>query len=269
MDMTTQQTLCSVSNFCAGYDRHMVVRDLAFSLPCQTLTALIGINGSGKSTLLKGLCRLISSSGTCRLHPDGSDSGELCFLDRLSPRQLSHYISYIPQRMSQPPALPVLDIVLMGFEPSLHLLQTPGASHRAVAQKALQAVGMYEMQNRNFQTLSEGQKQLVILARALVQDSSLLLLDEPDSALDFSNRRMILQTLRNIVTGKPKAALLILHDPALALDCCDQLLLLKDGTLNSILHPSTDSEEYMSEAFSRLYGPVRVFRHDGHCFLYS
>lgn len=264
MGISTDKPLLSVSDFFAGYGPHTIVSDVSFSLPEKTLTALIGANGSGKTTLLKGLCRLIPSGGMCRINT-ASRSYELL---RLSTRQLAGQISYIPQRSDPPPSLPVLDIVLMGFEPVLRLLQSPGRRHREAARQALSLVGLSGMEEVNFQTLSEGQRQLVILARALVQDSRLLLLDEPDSALDFANRHMVLHTLRKIMYDKQKAGLLILHDPGLALEYCDQLLLIRDGRLYKALYPSDDSEETMSEAFTHLYGPVRVFRRDGHCFLY-
>lgn len=195
--------------------------------------------------------------------PYGSD------LRTLSPRRLARAVSYIPQRSGIAVPLPVIDVVLMGFEPVLHLLEQPGKLHREQARAALAAVGMAGYENHSFQTLSEGQKQLCILARTLVQDAPLLLLDEPDSALDFTNRHLLLDTLRRTVAERQRTCLLVLHDLSLALDCCDQLLLMESGQLTGIVHPRTDSEETLSSSLSVLCGPVRVFRRDGHCFLYQ
>lgn len=267
-----------VTDFSAGYGRDMIVRNISFSIPSGTLTALIGPNGCGKTTLLKGLCRLIPRSGKAILTSQAdlasgksrNTSEHSCAsfdTDSCSARQLARHISYIPQRSGIHIPLTVLDVVLMGFQPFLPLLASPGKKHTADARTALAAVGMQDYASKNFQTLSEGQKQLCILARALVQKTQLLLFDEPDSALDYPNRHKMLHTIRQIVYDKKKTGLLILHDLGIALDYCDQLLVMKDGRLCGILHPQTDSEAVLSETLSCVYSPVKVFRHHGHCFL--
>lgn len=259
----------SVSEFSAGYDGQKLFKNLSFSLEAGTLTALIGENGCGKSTLLKGICRLIPAQGQVLLH-QGAGLGEepdVLPLHTFSHRRLARCVSYIPQRSDPAPALSVLDMVLMGFHSSLHLLESPGSAHRAEASAALALVGLDGAEKKDYRTLSEGQKQLVILARTLVQDSNLWLLDEPDSALDFVNRHRMLGLLRRIAAGKQRAGLLVLHDPGLALAYCDQLLLMKDGRILDTLHPAEDSEARMTRAFSALYGAVRILRQDGHCVL--
>lgn len=271
----------TVTNFSAGYDSRKnknddaVVRNVSFSLDDGSLTALIGANGCGKSTLLKGICRLIPAEGNCILQNAAALSSAFTksgpnhlSLHRLSSRQMARLISYIPQRSGITISLSALDVVLMGFHPYLGLLESPGKVHREKTLAALKTVGLSEAKNQDFLTLSEGQKQLCILARTLVQDTSLLLLDEPDSALDFSNRQMLLQTIQKIVHTGQKTALLVLHDINLALDYCDQLLLMKDGIITQILYPKADSEKILSEALSGICGPVEVFRRDGHCFMY-
>lgn len=267
-----------VTDFSAGYGRNMIVRDISFSISSGTLTALIGPNGCGKTTLLKGLCRLIPHCGKAVLtsqcskalpeaHRPFSASDSPIDTENCSAREIARYISYIPQRSGIHIPLSVLDVVLMGFQPFLPLLSSPGKKHTADAVAALTAVGMQDYASKNFQTLSEGQKQLCILARALVQKTQLLLFDEPDSALDFPNRHKMLHTIRQIVYDQKKTALLILHDLSIALDYCDQLLVMKDGRLCGILHPRTDSEIVLSENLSAIYGPVKVFRRHGHCFV--
>lgn len=267
-----------VTDFSAGYGSDMIVRNISFSIPSNTLTALIGPNGCGKTTLLKGLCRLIPHSGKavltsqcCKNLPEArrpfSDPGIPIDTENCSSREIARHISYIPQRSGIHIPLTVLDVVLMGFQPFLPLLASPGKKHTTDARTALAAVGMQDYASKNFQTLSEGQKQLCILARVLVQKTQLLLFDEPDSALDFPNRHKMLHTIRQIVYDQKKTALLILHDLGIALDYCDQLLVMKEGRLCGILHPQTDSEFVLSEKLSAIYGPVKVFRHYGHCFV--
>ena len=106
--------------------------------------------------------------------------------------------------------------------------------------------------------MSEGQKQLCILARTLVTNSSLLLLDEPESALDFRYRHRLLQIIREWIGPDQRCALVALHDPMLALNGCDDLLILKDGRKMGILHPGTDSFERMEEMLCAVYGRVSL-----------
>lgn len=276
-----------VTDFSAGYGKKQIVSGVSFCLESGTLTALLGTNGCGKTTLLKGLCHLAAHSGSAVLVPSdpggeqpGSSEKQSSFgggrpgsgnlpirLDSCSSRQIARHVSYIAQKSGIHISLPALEVVLMGFQPFLPLLSSPGKSHRASARLALQTVGLAGYEEQDFLTLSEGQKQLCILARALVQNTELLLFDEPDSALDYPNRHKILNTIHKIVYDRKKAGLLVLHDLNMALDYCDQLLLMKNGTLIGTLRPREDSEELLSTALCRLYGPVRVFRKEGHCFI--
>ncbi|MGI6018840.1 MAG: ABC transporter ATP-binding protein [Marvinbryantia sp.] len=264
-----------VKNFSAGYaaqkknSSNAIVKNVSFSLNNRTLTALIGANGCGKSTLLKGICRLIPSSGTVLFQETTLDKhSEQLPLHRLTTRQIARLISYIPQRSGISVSLSALDIVLMGFHPYLGLLESPGKLHREKASIALEMVGLADQKDQDFLTLSEGQKQLCILARTLVQDTCLMLFDEPDSALDFSNRQLLLQTIREVICTRNKTGLLVLHDINLALDYCDQLLIMKDGKIIQTLYPKIDSEKLLSESLSVICGNVEVFHRNGHCMMY-
>ena len=121
-------------------------------------------------------------------------------------------------------------------------------------------------ENENYLSLSEGQKQLCILARTLVSDANLLLLDEPESALDFRFRYQMLDMLKNWVAQKKRGAIVTLHDGALALNYCDELLLLSDGRVLGTIRPKTDPFEKTEEMLSQVYGSIslqRCFGRDG------
>lgn len=235
---------------CAGYGRKEILHSLDFSLEPGEITGLIGPNGCGKTTLLKTICQLLPYQGTFTLNNT--------LLDSLNSRELAKYISYIPQKQSISLSLSVFDVVLMGFNPYLKLLENPTKAQKELARNALREVEMESYSGASFLTLSEGQKQLVILARTLVEHTALLLLDEPDSALDFSNRHKILQLLNKQVTTLEKAALLTLHDPNLALEFCHRILFLKDGQITASIRPKTDSIQTMEQAFSSVFGPVTI-----------
>ena len=239
----------------AGYGKHLVLRDVSFQADGGMLTALLGANGCGKTTLLKVLCRQLPYTGSCLF--GGTP------LTALSHRALARQVSYIPQRSGIGISLPVLEVVLMGFNPVLGVLERPSAAQKQRALEALAAVGMEARAAEDYQRLSEGQKQLCILARTMVEDARLLLMDEPESSLDFHHRHRIMRLLSGLVTDTGKACLVTLHDPALALAYCQRLILLKDGACIAVLHPGTDSLSRMEAALSEIYGPVRLARLEG------
>lgn len=242
--------LFTADNLSIGYGKKDVLSNISFSLTPGTITGLLGANGSGKSTLLKALCRQLPYKGTCRLKSR--------MLTDFSLRKLAGAVSYIPQRSGISISLPLIDVVLMGFNPDLKLLERPSPKQQEEARRALVAVGLAGKEMEDYLTLSEGQKQLCILARTIVENTSLLLLDEPDSALDFHNKYRMMQILQRLTHDQEKAALICLHDPNLALDYCDQLLLLKDGRCFTSLLPAADSLAQMQEALSKIYGSVSL-----------
>lgn len=246
-----------MSLFCArsvtaGYGKSKIVEDISFSLERGSLVGILGANGSGKTTLLKAVCGILPHSGACLL--------EGTALETLSPRQLARRVSYIPQRSGITIDISVLDVVLMGFNPRLGLLQHPTGAMKDLALQALRQVGLGGREQSNYQHLSEGQKQLCILARTLVADCALLLMDEPESALDFRFRHRMLELLRAWIQEKQVGALVTLHDPMLALNYCDKLLLLSQGTLIGELRPREQSLAELEVLLSQIYGTVTLHR---------
>jgi iron complex transport system ATP-binding protein len=251
-----------IDNLTAGYGKHHIIKDISFSAPAGCLVGVIGANGSGKTTLLKALCGILPHQGTCNL--DGVT------LEKLSPKQLSRLCGYIPQRSGISIDISALDVVLMGFNPYLGILEKPNRSMINTATQVLSMVGLEGKENTNYMHLSEGQKQLCILARTLVTESKLLLLDEPESALDFRFRYRMLSLLRNYVTDSKKAAIVTLHDPVLALNHCDRLILLANGTVLGTINPNSDDLKQMEQMLCMIYGNIclqRCINRSGHSYL--
>lgn len=242
----------SVNGITGGYGKQNVIESISFDLESRCLMGIIGANGSGKTTLLKALCGILPHYGTCTL--EGTD------LESLSARELAKLVSYIPQRSGISIDISALDVVLMGFNPHLGLLEHPSKKMKDYAMQALTQVGLAGKEEMNYLHLSEGQKQLCILARTLVSDSKLLLLDEPESALDFCFRHQMLSLLHNWVTSGKRSAIVTLHDPTLALNFCDRLLLLSDGGVLDIIEPKADSLDKMEHMLSKIYGPISLQR---------
>lgn len=243
-------SLLEVRGLGAGYGRRQVLREVSFSLGAGELVGILGVNGCGKSTLLKSVCGILPHTGECLL--DGVS------LESLPPRRLARLCGYIPQRSGIEIDISAIDVVLMGFNPRMGLLEHPSREMRAAASAALEQVGLGDRGEDNYLSLSEGQKQLCILARTLVSQGRLLLLDEPESALDFHRRDYMLRLLQAWVREGERGALVALHDPSLALQYCDRLLLLDGGCVSGIISPATDSLSAMERALSALYGEVSL-----------
>ena len=244
-------SILEVRQLTAGYGGKKVLQGVSFSLMPGELVGILGENGSGKTTLLKSICGIVPHGGSCLV--GGMDSRSL------SPRALARQVSYIPQQSGISIDLSALDVVLMGFNPRLGLLEYPSQDMKQQARRALREVGLAGREEENYQTLSQGQKQLCMLARTLVSQARLLLLDEPESALDFGGRYRMLTQLRRCLGGHC-GALVTLHDPQLALNCCDRLLLLGGGKLLGEICPRQDSLESMEEKLIGLYGGLTLLR---------
>lgn len=247
-------SLLEVRHLCAGYGKRRILEDISFSLAPGELVGVLGENGSGKTTLLKSVCGILPHRGECLLGGENRED--------LSSRQLARKISYIPQRSGISIDLSALEVVLMGFNPQLRLLEYPNAAMKRRAGQALEAVGLGGRGEENFQSLSQGQQQLCILARTLVSQAEVLLLDEPESALDFGGRYRMLGQLQDFL-GREKAALVTLHDPQLALNRCHRLLLLSGGKLMGEIFPGRSSLRDMESALEKLYGELSLSRVDG------
>ena len=231
--------ILSASSLSFSYPRHPVLEDVSFTLPENRLTCLLGPNGSGKSTLLKLLLGFLRpSSGS--IYIDGKD------LKEFSARETAERIAYIPQESPAVYAHTVKDMVLMGRAPKLGFLGHPGKEDEEKAEEALEALGIGKLSGRPVTKISGGEKQLVMLARALVQESSVLLLDEPAAALDYSNRLMVLETLEDLA-AKGYSVLVSTHNPEDALLTQSPALALLGGRL-------TFHEKIDEPMLTKLYG---------------
>lgn len=252
----SMQLVLRLENFSAGYGDTSIVQNCSFTLERGHAVGLLGLNGCGKTTLLKGICGLIRTSGSCLVQ--GMDPS------KMGDRQRAMYISYIAQRGSIGFPISSLDVVLMGFNPALGLLEQPGKKHVDRALEALQGVGLCHRADADFAALSEGQRQLVTLARALVQNTPLLLFDEPDSALDFTNRHMVFDALQRMLAAEEKAAIFSMHDANFALRYCSRLLLMKKGRLVADLQVQRCEKKELEQALGLVYGPVALLEYGGY-----
>ena len=246
--------LLKIENVRCGYQHKEIVHNASLSVAPGEFCALLGLNGCGKTTLMKAICGLLPvHQGKCLV--DGVD----CTRD--NERQRALKMSYIPQRGSMITGKTVLEVVLMGFNARLHLLDSPGKTHREKAMEALARLGMDHLAQRGYVTLSEGQKQIIILARTMVQDTPVMLMDEPDSALDFVNRNLVLGKIREVLHSQNRAGLITLHDPNFALAYCDSVILMREGEIIQRLTLKDATRAEIQDALSKIYGAIQILEY--------
>lgn len=248
--------LLNLENAWAGYGNRKVVRGVSLTIERGEFCALLGLNGSGKTTLLKALCGLLPmEEGRCLV--DSLDCTGFNEYKR------ARYISYIPQRYSKMQGVTVLDAVLMGRNPHLALFASPTVADRQQAKNLLDKMGIPQLAHEDFARISEGQKQLVILARTLLQDAPVMLMDEPDSALDFLNRHKMLSRVRQLIQDEGKAGLVTLHDPNFALAYCHRIFLLQEGQIIGQLSLAEAPKEEIWRCLTKIYGDIVMLEHEG------
>lgn len=152
-------------------------------------------------------------------------------------------------------------MVLMGITPYLGAFQTPTKEHRDLAYDMLKLVGMEGFYKENFLKLSEGQKQLIIISRNLMQNAELMLFDEPDSALDFKNKHRILTKIRDVVKREGGGGIITPHDPNLALNYCDRIIILNKGNVFSEFKTENVDKDFLHKVFTEIYGDIDVIKY--------
>jgi len=205
-----------------GYPDRTVGRGLDVALSTGEVLALLGPNGSGKTTLLKTLLGLLRpKAGEVRL-------GDKPLSD-YSIRERARVIAYVPQVHIGTFAFTVEAVVQMGRTAHGNLFSRPSARDRAVAQSALERFGIAALANRPYTMISGGERQLVLLARALAQEPKFIVLDEPTASLDFGNQGKVMNEIRDLAKSG-HGVLFTTHDPNHALRAADRAYLLREGT---------------------------------------
>lgn len=242
--------ILSVNGVSFSYRGAPVLEDVTFSLAEGEMAALLGPNGTGKTTLLRTINGILRPKGGTVLIE--SRDAFAC-----SPRERARFFGYVPQR-GEVVRLTVFDAVLLGRRP--HLGWTVERRDLEKVESALETLSLETFALRYLDELSGGEFQKVLLARALVQEPRVLLLDEPTSSLDLKNQLDMLATLRRVVRGHNVSALMSLHDLNTAFRSADRLLFLKDGVIRGSCAPSEAPEALIRE----VYGvPVDIVSHKG------
>lgn len=233
----------SVVGGCFSYGSIPILRDISFSLENREVLAVLGPNGVGKTTLLRCMMGLLRwKKGETLI--DGTP------ITRLSNAALWKRIAYVPQSKGTNLSYTALEMVLMGRSARIGLFAQPTQEDREAAEAALDTVGVRFLRDKKCSQMSGGELQMVLIARALSASPELLVLDEPESNLDFKNQLIILETIHRLSCEKGISAIVNTHYPAHALQIADKALILnRDG--RSIWGPACEviNEKTMQQAF--------------------
>ena len=222
-----------------SYNSSTILKDVSFEVNRGQILGVLGVNGAGKSTLLKCLNRILRPQlGTVLL-----SETEILSLKR---NEIARKVGYVPQRYDQE-YLTVFDAVLLGRKP--HIKWGPTNHDISIVENVLRLMGLTEHSLRPVKTLSGGQAQKVIIARALAQEPDVLLLDEPTSNLDVRNQLEVMGLVTEAVRHRGVCAMMAIHDLNLALRFTDTVLFLKHGEVHAIENRDSITPEVIQEVY--------------------
>jgi iron complex transport system ATP-binding protein len=212
-----------------GYRGHLVGRDITLALAPGEVLCLLGPNGAGKTTLFRTLLGLQPPLGGAVLI-DGAP------LASLPPAEIARRLAYVPQAHVTEFSYSVLDVVLMGRTARIKAFASPGPADERVAREKLAGLGIGELAEQDYTRISGGQRQLALIARALAQETPILVLDEPTASLDFGNQALVLARIRDL-SRQGLGIVLSTHDPDHALMVSTRVAVIADGGLRAIGPP--------------------------------
>uniref|UniRef100_UPI003B519082 ABC transporter ATP-binding protein n=1 Tax=Roseovarius indicus TaxID=540747 RepID=UPI003B519082 len=212
-------------NLAIGYGATKIGTELALQVTGGDILCLLGPNGCGKTTLFRTLLGLLPAlAGTVTL------GGKP--LAAQTRAEIARQVAYVPQAHAPPFPFEALEVVLMGRTARLGLFGQPGRQDRDCAFHALDQLGIADLAHRDYARLSGGQRQLVLIARALAQEAPLIVMDEPTASLDFGNQAQVLAHVAALADGAAadgRGVIMSTHDPDQALALNARVLLMKDG----------------------------------------
>lgn len=231
-----------VKNLVFGYDEKNILKDISLTIRNYKMVGIIGPNGSGKSTLLKCIYRVLKPKGTILF--DGKNLNDYSF------RESAQKMAVVAQHNDSSFDFNVLEMVLIGRSPHKKFMEQENHQDIEMAYEALRTVDMEDFANRSFSSLSGGEKQRIVLARALVQNTQCLILDEPTNHLDIKHQLHFMQVAKDLDATVISA----IHDLNIATMYCDYIFALKDG---EILDYGIPEKIINEDIIHKLYG-VRV-----------
>lgn len=245
--MNSPEITIALEQLTTGYiargNQRVISKNLNAGLHKGELTCLLGVNGAGKSTLLRTLSAFIPSI-----------SGKICLLNKdlneYNPKELSKLIGVVLTGRMEQSGLSVYDMVSMGRSPYTGFWGTLGEEDKQIVSQAIQQIKITHLQERTMDTLSDGERQKVMIAKALAQETPVIFLDEPTAFLDFPSKVEMMQMLQGLAHDMGKTVFLSTHDLELALQIADKLWLLDAENLVTGTPKELAKEGYLDHFFN-------------------
>lgn len=240
--MAIEPIRLNVNNASFSYGKEIVFENLTLELNSGDILFVLGPNGVGKTTLFKTIMGFLKS-----------DSGTFLFNDQniksWKPDKIAKNIAYVPQSHTPPFPFKVKDVVLMGRTVHLERFSSPGVNDLRIADEAMKELGICHLREKSYTDISGGERQLVLIARALCQEASLLIMDEPTSNLDFGNQIRVYKQIQKLA-NKGIGIILSSHVPNHALHFATHVALMNHNTISRIASPE---ELITSASIKELY----------------
>lgn len=232
-----------LENLAFAYEEKNIFAGINLEVENGDIVCLLGPNGTGKTTLFKTILGLYKpKSGRVLL--DGHD------VSGATRRQLAKFMGYVPQNHVPPFPYPVMEVVLMGRTAHINKYMVPSEADREIAREAMRVIGIAHLENQPYTELSGGERQLVLIARALAQTPSILIMDEPTSNLDYGNQVRLLNHIKKL-SHQGLTIIMSSHYPDHALYCADKVVMMKEGR---ILCAGDAAKIVNEERLNALYG---------------
>jgi len=223
--------MLEIKNLTCGYDAKFILQDINLKIEEQEFVGIIGPNGSGKTTLLRAITKIIRPRNGSIIF-EGED------LESLNFRELAKRIACVTQNWETDLKMTVEEFVLLGRIPHLKKWQFLETNvDEEIAKESMSLTDTFKFKDRPLESLSAGERQLVVTARALTQEPKLLLLDEPTSHLDIAHQVQILDLIKRLNKKNGLTVMIVLHDLNLASEYCERLVLLNNGLIHKIGKP--------------------------------
>lgn len=224
-----------------------ILENISIHLEKKELVMLLGANGAGKTTLIRLLCGFIRP-----------DRGKICYneeeLFQIPVKERAKLVSYMPQRHSFENGETVFEFILTGMTPYLSLFKVPGRKEKKAVEEVLESFGISVLSNRLLSALSGGERQLVYFARARVQRSAWMLLDEPLASLDYEKQHSFMEKLKDCHKESQQGLLMSVHDPDFALRYADRVILLGQGRIQAVIAKEAPGfEQTFTIELNRMY----------------
>lgn len=244
--------MLKITSLTVSYNGHEILKDISLTISPGEIFALVGPNGAGKSTLIKTISGVLTPKSGA-IHVNTID------IASLKSNQRAQHLAVVPQARELPGAYTVYDTVLLGRTPYLGWLGQGGEKDHALVQLALDRTQTSSLANRRISQLSGGEQQRVLLARALAQDTPIMLMDEPTTHLDLEHQTNLLNLVCQLATEKDLTVLMVLHDLNLAGLYSDQVAVLVAGRIQA---QGTPQEVLTPQTLTSVYNvPVNVISH--------